>query len=534
MRMKKVLISYMLVIQILASLNILTVNTASSVNMRVEQVVWGTSPDNPITVSPGDVNQPLTVIVINLAENTTIKGISANLTLEYPFRSSSGGFVAQATGSPREQDVISPTGEVSPGGSFSLTFRLDIDQDAKPGSYYYTMIVHYMVRESQNIYRAGEPQELMVKIFLQDRAPMIDSFTPRQTNPTLYIGDNLNFSSQCHDPDGDNLTFRWLLDGKIVSNSSSFIYAPAVQDAGTRTVELRVSDGNLTTSQTWNVLVDKMLNIEVFVPYNFLVGGSKTLLNITLKNNLWKGMVQVDFSAPQPQSSQLPPLVVYGNHSWILNSIKPGDFISIYPEIFTPSLYTGMTYTSTLTVAYNDEYGRSHTDTISIGLIIRGRLSLKVYDVKVSPQPAQSGSAFTLSATILNMGNIPASHVNASIDYNVILAESDDRASYIGQVDVNSPSPFSVGATLRPGIEEGNYTLTFTITYEDDLQMKHSFSRDFNLMVKKVNTHQSYTTEEREILGLPFDAVLIIIILAISSLATYVLFRQIRKRQRKS
>ncbi|MBM4401045.1 MAG: hypothetical protein FJ045_03745, partial [Crenarchaeota archaeon] len=295
---------YVVLVGAFALPNVRVTHGAPYVSMRVEQVVWGTSPDSPIIVNPGDVNDPLTVVVRNLAEDKTIKGVYAKITLKYPFKSSAGGFEAEAVGQPTEGEILNPTEEVSPAGSFSFTFRIDIDQDAKPGTYYHTMTVYYAVKDVGGKYAEGQPQMLLVKMYLPDRAPVIDSFTPMQTNPSLYVGDQLNFSSRSHDPDGDDLTYTWLVDGNNVSILSFFIYTPNTKDLGTHTVELRVSDGNLTISQTWSVLVDKIKTMEVVVSDNFLIGGSRNLLNITLKNNFWKGVVRVDLATSQPTSAQ--------------------------------------------------------------------------------------------------------------------------------------------------------------------------------------------------------------------------------------
>lgn len=536
-----VLMVYAILFEISALSSLRVVNGAgdSLVDMRVEQVVWGTSPDNPITVSPGDVDVPLTVIVRNLAENRTIKGMYANLLLGYPFKSFEGELKAEAVGEPREEDLLTPRGEVAAAGSFSLTFRLNIDQDARKGNYYYNMTVYYMVSTTYSAvtgtyaYTNGTAQRLTVKLSLPNRAPVIDSFAPMQTNPTVYVGDSLNFSSRCHDLDGDNLTFSWVRDGEIVSNLTLYIFQPTIQDVGTHTVELRVSDGNLTASQVWNVLVDKLRTTEVILRDNSLIGGSNSLLNMTIKNNVWKGTVQIGISADQPPSAEVPPLVIYGNRSWIFTSIQPGDQISIYPEIYAPSSYIGMTYPATLTVAYSDEYGRSYTDTMSVGFVIRGLIRLILYDLKVSPNPIPPGSTFTLSAIILNKGNIPAGYVNASISSGNIVDTTRDRSSYIGEVAVNTPVPFSVVAKLSPEIGEGNYTLIINILYEDDLHYEHSLSNEFPIRVAKVQEEPITENETDNIFGLPFDAILILATLAFSSVALYILFRQIRKRSTK-
>ncbi|RLI34386.1 hypothetical protein DRO55_06580 [Candidatus Bathyarchaeota archaeon] len=467
-RLKQTIAAYLLVILLSSMLIALSpvsiVHGKPSADFRVEQVVWGTSSDNQIDVTPGDSDVPLTVYVRNLS-NHTIKGIYATLHLDYPFTNTTGGLEAAAVGEAvHPSEALQPVSveEVPPATSFYMTFRLNIDQDAKAGSYTYPMTIEYLVNQS-GIFIVGEPKTLDVTVILPDRAPVIDSFTPIDGNPIVYVGDSLNFSVECHDPDGDPLTYRWILDDRIVSNVSWYLYTPSSDDVGTHTIEFRVSDGNLITSQTWSIQVDRLKDVKVLISDNELTGGLDNQLNITITNNLWKGTVQIRMDIPAQA-----PLVIYGNDSWVFRSVEPNDSITVTPVIFVPETSIGATYTVTLTASYNDEYGRSHTDTYDIGLIIRGFIRLIVYDINVAPQPASKASTITITATILNKGNIPAKNLNVTIQPNDVLMLSSMSRYYIDQIDPNSPEPISVRAHVKSDVENGTYQVTLTITYVDD------------------------------------------------------------------
>jgi len=136
------------------------------VEFKVGRVVWGDNIDSPIKAYPGDSEVPLTVEVQNLSPDKTIKGVTATLLLDNsPFTDIYGNPNASATGKPTVGEVLNPTDKIEPKSFFTLTFTLDIDEDAIPGTYEQTMIVKYSL-ESGNDFVEGSPQNLRVEIVI--------------------------------------------------------------------------------------------------------------------------------------------------------------------------------------------------------------------------------------------------------------------------------------------------------------------------------------------------------------------------------
>jgi PKD repeat protein len=91
-------------------------------------------------------------------------------------------------------------------------------------------------------------------------APVIDSFQPELTTPSVNEGGSLAFSVTAHDPDGGALSYAWLLDGSGVSaNVSSWTYNPDYSSSGSRTVKVTVSDGTDSDEQIWTVTVNDVV-----------------------------------------------------------------------------------------------------------------------------------------------------------------------------------------------------------------------------------------------------------------------------------
>jgi len=442
---------------------------AVSVQFRVEQVAWGTATTNPIEVAPGDTNAPLTVDVRNLS-NETLKGVYGTLGLNSsgPFTDYVvGGYNATATGVPLQAgDILNQTGEISAAGSFSLTFRLNVARDGTTGYYRYNALVEYLVKAGNNTWLRGEPQTLAITILLPNRPPTIDSFEPSAAPLTMNTGDSLNFTARCSDPDNDTLTREWKLDGSMVSNSTRYTYAPTEKDIGTHTLTLTISDGRLTDAQTWTITVAAVSISRVFMSSNYITAGLDNPVNMTLQNNLWKGTVQLRLAVAAP-------LILRGNQSWVFDSVEPSAVLSVVPWIYAPANAIGQTFTGALTIEYGDEHGQSYTDTYNVGLVVQGYIDLVVYDLVVSPSLVLNGTEVTITATVLNTGNTIASFANVSIMANSVLDLMRGSTSYVGEIERNSPVPFTVVAHTKTNVQNGTYPFIISLLYQDDQYRQH-------------------------------------------------------------
>lgn len=93
-----------------------------------------------------------------------------------------------------------------------------------------------------------------------NKAPVIEGVSPK-SSANLAQGQSRVFTITCNDPDGDILTYTWKVDGNTVKPTTtyryetSYTFAPNETILGKLTIEVRVSDGESETSQTWNVTV---------------------------------------------------------------------------------------------------------------------------------------------------------------------------------------------------------------------------------------------------------------------------------------
>jgi len=475
-------------------MNPIPVMAAEEVNFEVEDVVWGTPDNNPIAVTPGDVNVPLTIYVRNLS-NSTLRGVHGQLNMSYPFTDyETGSNTSTATGQPVEQgSVLNQTGDILEMGSFTLTYYLNINENATKGTYTANLtITYYYYNDTLGIYLTGTPRTLTVNIIVQNRAPVIYSVNPSATTLTMQVGDSVNMTTKCGDPDNDTLSFEWRYDDGTIAETQNITFV-APDEIGAHTLEFRVSDGNLTTTRTWTINIQREINTDFNVSTQYITAGTMNTLIYTVKNNIWRGTVDINFAIQNP-------IVVKGNSSWTFENVQPNQTLTVTVTLYVPFSVYGNTLAPTLTVLYEDEFGNTYTDTYSAGLIVRGLIRMIVYDFFINPIPAEPGQKVEFGATILNKGNIGAYFTNATILPNDVLLLTPESNSYIGDVDANSPVPFTLFAVVKTTASNGTYPVTVSIYYEDDQFEAHTLNVTFLLTIAKLSQdNETSTTSEYDI-----------------------------------
>ncbi|MEX0568942.1 MAG: hypothetical protein Q6363_007270 [Candidatus Njordarchaeota archaeon] len=216
---------------------------------------WGTY-QSSTAPEPGDKNVPLTVVIQQRSEYY-LRGIRGYLYLTHPFKDAEDGDnISCADGVPieteegREYDVI-------PYGSFYLTFRLDIAENATVGEYTLELeIANYTAIDGNDTFHAGIAQKINITVRISNRAPEVKEKDPESSSVTIYVGENETFHVKAEDPDNDTITYRWLLDDEVVlegEDVTNFTYVANRSDRGTHTLEVKISDGDMETVVSWSI-----------------------------------------------------------------------------------------------------------------------------------------------------------------------------------------------------------------------------------------------------------------------------------------
>jgi hypothetical protein len=491
--------------------------------------------DSPIKAYPGDSEVPLTVEVQNLSPDKTIRGVVATLLLdESPFTDVYGKPNASATGEPTVGDVLSPTDKIEPKSFFTLTFTLDIDEDATPGTYRQTMIVNYSV-ESGNEFVEGVPQNLTVEIVVSKIASTV---TVNVSPQVIEEGESIRVSGSVNPaPENGTVTLTYLgPEGNLTSEVAINLdgtFAESFRPGVNGTWSVNASwPGDIKYEGAWSSVsfeVRPKVSLSIVTSDNRIVGGFDNAFSIKIIND---GKVPV--SAIEASLTVPNPLVIHGRSSWSFNYLSVGDSTGFDLVVYAPDSSIGSTYSGSLTISYRDDYGESRTDTFPIGLVVIGRVELVLYEKSVRPGLALNGSEVEITATLLNKGTVSAMYVNASILPSSILQLTPESSAYIGEVEENSQSPFTLKAYIQGNAKNGTYPIIMRITYRDDQHVDHAFNTTFHLTVLAVKKKPQVSQDEISTFISSYEQIIMIITVLAASVAVLLLYRRHLSRRNET
>ncbi|HER23754.1 MAG TPA: DUF1565 domain-containing protein [Candidatus Atribacteria bacterium] len=113
--------------------------------------------------------------------------------------------------------------------------------------------------------QSSATQNFDVEVSNVNNSPQIISYSPANSNIKINEGDSVKFEIQAHDIDlNPNLSYRWFLNGKEVSNHSvlgndsisSWTYSAGSGDCSQKTIKVLVSDGELYDYNQWNITIN--------------------------------------------------------------------------------------------------------------------------------------------------------------------------------------------------------------------------------------------------------------------------------------
>lgn len=217
-----------------------------------------------------------------------------------------------------------------------------------------------------------------------------------------------------------------------------------------------------------------------------LKAGFDNNVTVTVYND-FEPIYELDVTVSFPASMQVPssPKIIGLSH-WKFNKLNKGDQVKLSITIFVPDEAAGNAYTASLILTYRRlGYISPYTETHTLGFYAKGWIKIIIYDLSVDPSPSYPGEPISFTASLLNRGNIPAMFTNVTLMEDSTLIRKPESFSYLGQVDPNSPAPFTLEALVRPGLEEGNYTAAIKVSYEDREHVIHQIVETVPFQVVK-------------------------------------------------
>ncbi len=206
-----------------------------------------------------------------------------------------------------------------------------------------------------------------------------------------------------------------------------------------------------------------------------IVAGLNNTVTLTIANK-GEEIYDVDVTITIP-----PPLALLEGSRMTMETLSADGVVNMPLTIFAPSASAGIAVTGSVTIRYRPgrelKGGVQVVEVHTFGLAIRGRLTLIMFKVSVSPEVVEAGSTFTVIGTLLNKGNVPARYVNVSLSSDGPFSFTSDSVSFLGDVLPHADSFFSLMASVRDDAPEGVYKVKILVTYEDDIHVERSVER---------------------------------------------------------
>jgi len=273
------------------------------------------------------------------------------------------------------------------------------------------------------------------------------------------------------------------------------------------------------------ISADPVSELSVQTNTNIIRAGSNNTIQMQI-SGIGKLLSNLDVSLTLPS-----PLVLFGDNHWRRSSFGPGDSMAIVLMIFAPVSSAGNSYQATLAAQYKEAGETTYSEeSHTIGLLVRGWIEIVIYDIMVDPPLVAPGSAVTISGSLLNTGITAAMFTNLTVKPQSPLMVGLEGVSYMGQIDPNAPSPFSLTAQVSPSANDGKYDAVLVVYYQDDLHMNQQIETHFSIEVSSTATQTGTTTSPRGELALLIDYGQYLVGLIVLIVVVFAL-RRIRKRR---
>jgi len=461
-----------LVILILAASVFLVAPASSdySNHFTLIEAYWGT--DQPIEVSPRDV-ATLTV-VLRYEKSYTFSNLKAVLSLPSGFEAVGGDSKVR----------VQYAGPISIGSLIQLGFPVFITDDVEKGNYRANLELEYYISKL-----LIPKEEIEIKFEVTGKP----SIGIRALNDSVYEGKQELLVEVSNEGDAA------LHNLEITGAYSSGVSVELVGDEFLGSLD---TGDNITVSMLINVPTGmKGMNLPLTVEFSYL-GPKNTVyifsdtLQVPVKPSSPISALTLDLDTRELSigksskvllelqnvgdddlseiSLTLSPdniLKIFGPMILHIDRLKAGEEMKIETEVYIPSITIAPTGSITIMTTYFDEDSwLSQSETHQLTVLLRGLIEISLTDFAVIPSTPRSGSPFSITVTITNIGTSTAYAAYAVADLEGLpLSTFGPRSTYIGNIETNLPTTFTVNL-LVGNTTETSMKLPVTLRFMDNLR----------------------------------------------------------------
>lgn len=434
--------------------------TAESSSFLVDGASWGSgaSTTSPL---PGSQDAPL-VVTMQYLGSSPVTSLQGTLQLPSGFTDLNGRSSATAYSATTTNQY----------GAIALTFNLDIDSSVQPGTYNFTLSLSWMTSQSsgltETVVLTPPPVAQLQSSFVVEGAtwqrasnasaaasstapqpgsqdaPLVVSLQYLGTTSVTSLRGSLDLPSGFTDLNGMSTATAYApaaSSGQVVTLTFDLDVGSAVKP-GSYNFTLNLSwltSVGVSVSQDTTVMpppvaaaTAAIFPLSVAQLNSTVTAGSKTAAGFTLTNEGSATLYSPTFSL-----SVASPLVLTSVDSAVPTSaLAPRSNTTFVAHVTAgPSASPGI-YSGTLTVAFTDSSGASHSQSFPVSFTLDGTVVLILQDTAVS----QTATGFTVTGSILNEGSVAVYYASIT----GLLGPGSATPVYLGEIDPNTPLPFSV------------------------------------------------------------------------------------------
>ena len=473
------------------------INKLEGKGIEVVNSFWGTVNDE-ISVEPGDSKVRLSVTIQN-RNIGPISGVQGTLVLEDPFSSSTN---RKSSSTFFGQSILS-------GATTTSEFLLNIDQNAQIGDYKIKIVFSYLDKDSilknqevefvvdiegkskieinliTNLLISGTENNVVLEIKNIGTAPMhkVDikmSTTSAGAAKLSIVDGNSNRYITKIDP-----------NEKIKIEYPIYIASGAIDGLSeiSLSVEYRNTNGFTKVTNTNLVFIIKEWEspFDVNLSDNLLYSGKVTEKEISIHNNGNEKIINIniDLIFPLNQQGFSPIFLNSGDSDWKINELNQRESAIIDPQIFATLDSKDESYPMQISISYTDSRGYPHKETHQISFSVRGTINIITQEASLSPEVIAIGRNSTVSGNLLNKGDTDGMFSEIRILPSEFVSISEESYQYIGELDPNTPIPFSIKFGVTEAASEGILPITIEIKFEDEYGNIFTNTKEFGLIVKE-------------------------------------------------
>jgi len=451
----------------------------SQPEIDVVDVTWGALP-NRIGVGPGDRAVPLSITVQNLGSDV-VSGIVMKLKLTPPFSNLTGGEIASS--------YVSIS--LQPGQAGSAQFMLNVADNATIGEYTMPLTIEYLTVKQVTAQGSHSTQDT-------------SSSSYTSSSSSSKVGESSTSQSQTSRSSSDQIT-----------NSTS-----------TTSYTVR----KMATNAEVAVWLPGKTIFEVESQVSVLTAGQVNSLPIIIRN-VGTGVanslsISVSLQALSATTGSAPVVIEGTDATWYVQNLNAGSNVTLDPQVFASTDAMDKAYVVQISLNYRDSVGTVRDEVHSIGFSVQGSIIIVVQSAFISPIPVGAGGNITVSGNILNEGNVAAMYTNATAIVEPPFETLDGSSIYLGELDPNTPLPFSLIMGIMSDTANGTYPLKVLFYYKDSFGDTHSVERAFNITVSGVYVPPKPQVRQVFFLFTPLGLSMTIVMVVAIIIVAYVFIRR--------